>query len=272
MRALKPGNVGEHGAGHGMRCEDFVKSADLCAEAICAPNVSLGKRIHHAVAATRRCIPYNTNLGIILLCAPLMQAVHRRGGKQPLRAALAGVLSATTVGDAVEAYAAIRLAAPGGMGRVAEADLAAEPALDLREAMYFARDRDLIARQYVNDYQQIFEHALPALLEFRARWGHNAHAVTGVFLTLLAAYPDSLVIRKFGKDKAEQLRRVAEPLYCEFSGSQKPGELRDTLLAMDKRLKSEGLNPGTTADLTVATVLVAALEHDCEKTAAQAGG
>ena len=46
----------------------------------------------------------NTNLGIVLLCAPLAAAVERR---EPLRTALHAVLGGLDVADAAAAYRAI---------------------------------------------------------------------------------------------------------------------------------------------------------------------
>lgn len=260
IEALKPGNVGLHSAGHRMAYRDFIRSADLCAGPICAPGVSLGKRVLNAINATRSGISHNTNLGIVLLCAPLIQAAYRRQDKQSLHDALAEVLATTTVDDAVNVYEAIRLSGAGNLGMVVAADIADIPSVTLCRAMCFARNQDMIARQYVTDYADIFDFALPCLLEFQTRWGYNNWPVTGVFLALLARYPDSLVARKFGVDKAEQVRHDAELLYCGFSGSQEPEVFRERLLAMDEGFKKDGLNPGTTADFVVATVLVASME------------
>ena len=260
IRAIKPGNVGVHGEGHGMIYQDFIKSANLCAEPICAPNLPLGKRIFESIVATRADVPYNTNLGIVLLCAPLIQAIYLRRRQQSLHDALATVLATTTVDDAVYAYKAIRFARAGNLATVEKEDIADNPSVTLRQAMHLARNRDMIAKQYINDYSDIFDFSLPLLLEFRAKWGYNAWPATGVFLALLARYPDSLVTRKFGMDKAEQVRHDAELLYREFSRSQEPEAFKERLLAMDEGLKKNGLNPGTTADFTVATVFVSSLD------------
>jgi len=66
-------------------------------------------------------------------------------------AAIAPVLegaAARPVGQTI--LEAIRLANPGGLGRVSQQDVHDEPTQGLREVMALAADRDLIARQYVN--------------------------------------------------------------------------------------------------------------------------
>ena len=74
LEALKPGNVHLFADGHGMTITDFIKSADATALVIAQPNLSVGERILHAVQATQNAVGLNTNLGIILLCAPLIHA------------------------------------------------------------------------------------------------------------------------------------------------------------------------------------------------------
>ncbi len=266
IEALKPGNVGLHDAGQSLTYRDFVRSADLCAGPICEPDLSLGKRVLNAIRATRAGVSHNTNLGIVLLCAPLIQAAYQKRSGQSLRDALAGALATTTTDDAADVYEAIRVSGAGNLDTVTEADIADTPSVTLSQAMHLARDRDMVARQYVNDYADIFDFALPCLLEFRARWDYNAWPVTGVYLALLARYPDSLVARKFGMDKAERIRRDAELLYSEFSGSQEPAAFAERLLAMDGGLKKDGLNPGTTADFAVAAVLVASMKSTLNET------
>src|SRR5688572_15796838 len=118
IRAFKPGNVSLASPGHGMSAADFIASADAMAGVITAPGMTVGQRILHAIEATRAVVPYNTNLGIVLLCAPLAHAVVETPGAGGLRVRLHAVLAALDVNDAVLAYQAIRHAEPGGLGRV----------------------------------------------------------------------------------------------------------------------------------------------------------
>ena len=74
LQALKPGNVHVFSDGHGMTIHDFIKSADVSADIITRPDSSVGERIYFAVEATQNAVGLNTNLGLILLCAPLIHA------------------------------------------------------------------------------------------------------------------------------------------------------------------------------------------------------
>lgn len=260
IEAIKPGNVSVHSDAHGMNGEDFVTSANACADAICAPQSSLGERILNAVSDTRKAVAVNTNLGIILLCAPLIQAVYLNQPNQSIRQSLKQVLANTTVDDARYVYRAIRRAEAGGLGVVEQADISTNPDISLLKAMQLARRRDLIAAQYATDYRDIFECARPALLAFYSRWGYNCSAVSGIYMKLLATYPDSLITRKRGEVVAREICSLASALYERYCCSDEPEDFDMKLLEFDHKLKDRNINPGTTADLTVATVFLAALE------------
>ena len=95
----------------------------------------------------------NTNLGMILLLTPLAAVpplIDLANGIEP-------VLAGTTRDDARLVYQAIRLAAPGGIGRVDEQDVADEPTMTLRDVMALAADRDLVARQYASGFQEVLQ-------------------------------------------------------------------------------------------------------------------
>src|SRR5512143_2025011 len=114
LEALKPGNMHRFADGHRMSVEDFEKSAAAAAPAIGRPRLPVGKRILRAVEATNKAAGQNTNLGIVLLAAPLATAVLDREGGD-LKARVGEVLETLTVEDARDAYRAIRMAAPGGL-------------------------------------------------------------------------------------------------------------------------------------------------------------
>src|SRR5437868_852878 len=114
LAAPKPGNVGLHAAGHRMTADDFLHSAAAAAPHVCAAGAPLGQRILGAVTATRAAVGQNTNLGIVLLCAPLAMAAET--APADLRAALATVLDSSDLADADVVFRAIALAAPGGLG------------------------------------------------------------------------------------------------------------------------------------------------------------
>src|SRR5207302_1578357 len=119
----------------------------------------VGETVLAAVQAQRQAVRTNTNLGIVLLLAPLVAVPLG----EDLQAGVARVLDGLDLADAGVVFEAIRLARPGGLGRAAEQDVHAKPTLPLRQIMALAADRDLIARQYANGFREVFEEGVPAL-------------------------------------------------------------------------------------------------------------
>lgn len=266
LETLKPGNVHVYAPGHGMTVEDFVRSAHAAAPALAARELKVGRRIHDAVRATREAVGQNTNLGVVLLAAPLAQAALRRGSGAAgdavrLRSDLALTLRELDVEDADWAFRAILLASPGGLGDAEASDVRGPARVSLLEAMGEARGRDRIARAYVTDFEDIFTFGLPRLEEARARWREPALAVAYLYMSLLAAFPDTHITRKFGPVCAESVALTGALFLDLFEDASRLDEIAPDLLELDAALKSEGLNPGTTADLTVATLFASALIH-----------
>lgn len=261
LQALKPGNVHVYAEGHGMGVQDFRTSALVSAAALTEPTLALGERMLIAVTATREAVACNTNLGIVLLAGPLLAAAQARRPGEGLRRAVARVLEHTTRKDADCAYRAIRMAAPAGLGVAPEQDVNGAPDVDLRQAMIQAAHRDRIALQYRSVFPDVFEFALPRLRDLQLRWNDPTWAVAGVYMELLARHPDTHVARKYGAEIAASLCHKVRPLAEDFTGAREPAAFTDRLMELDRKFKCAGINPGTTADLTVATVLAGVLEE-----------
>ncbi len=257
LDAPKPGNVHRFAPGHRMEVEDFVRSAEASARAIAAHGAKVGTRVRAAVEATVKEVGQNTNLGIILLCAPLAAACETSDAL--LRPALAKVLDGLGRADAADVFSAIAAANPGGLGRAPRHDVNAPAIATLHEAMAEAAERDRIARQYVTAYEDVFSLGLPALESARRRQADARWSTLAVYLTFLAEIPDTHIARKFGASAAEAVRREAAPWRDELAATHDPASLADRLLSWDAALKSRGINPGTSADLTVATLFASSL-------------
>jgi triphosphoribosyl-dephospho-CoA synthase len=194
----------------------------------------------------------------VLLLAPLARAALRAGGT--LRERAAAVLDETTVADAAEVYAAIRLAAPGGLGRAPAEDVSGTPTVTLRDAMALAADRDLVAREYATGFALTFEAGVPVLRAARQAGLAWDEAAVECFLALLAATSDSHIARKLGDAAAEAVtRRAAE---VRAAGGVRTDAGRAALAALDRELRdsTNTRNPGATADLTAAALFVVILE------------
>ncbi len=262
VTALKPGNVRSDSPGHGMTAENFLASAHAIAEPITEPGLSVGERIYHAIVATQRAVGCNTNLGIVMLLAPIIQATELAAHNNlSLEVNLGDVLKNLTQADAAWAYRAIRLAKPGGMGASAKHDLAAPPTVTLLQAMQEAAARDQIARLYATGFAELLQCGVPVWRQALRRWDSEEWATTAVFLTYLAQETDSLISRKFGLEVSRRVSDAAK-LHCHaMHQAGAPSQVRAALAEWDRELKRQGLNPGTTADMTVATVFLAALQQ-----------
>jgi len=261
VAAPKPGNVSPGRAFGDMRYEDFLASAAAIGPAfLAADRRTLGATILAAVEATKRWTAANTNLGLILLLAPLAHGVLRKGDGS-LRDAVRAVLRGTTVDDARIAYQAIRLAAPGGLGAADAQDVAGEPDISLRDAMVLAAGRDAIASEYATDFSITFETAAPALtaaLDSGVEW---PAAAVETSLTILAHQRDTLIERKLGRAAADAVSREAAEVLA--SGGVRTAGGRKQLEQFDAGLRDGGnrRNPGTTADLTAAALFVVIIER-----------
>ena len=259
VSAPKPGNVAPGRAFHDTRYEDFLASAAAIGPALLAAGTRpLGATILDAIEATSRWTSANTNLGIVLLLAPLARATLAPE-EGALRVRLARVLAATTVQDAVDVYAAIRLARPAGLGRAEAQDVHDAPTLTLRAAMTLAAARDDIAREYATDFAATFEIGAPALARARADGLDWSDAIVETFLTLLAERPDTHIARKLGPLAAQEVSTQARTVL--HGGGVRTDAGRAQLAAFDGALRDprNARNPGTTADLVAAAIYVVVL-------------
>lgn len=260
VQAFKPGNVSVYADGHDMTVADFITSAQVSAEPICNPNYSLGEKIYYSVKATHEAVGCNTNLGIILLCAPLIQAVSHKNPGFTLRQAVSKVISGATIEDADWVFKAITLASPGGLGGSDEQDVHEKASVTLLEAMKIAGEKDRIALQYATDYQDIFNFLLLRYNIKLNRWGDRNWAAVAVYADALSQFPDSHIERKYGDQYSEMVASRMARLSEELSKTDNPEQIKPLLFCLDRELKLYDINPGTTADMIVATVLTAFLE------------
>jgi triphosphoribosyl-dephospho-CoA synthase len=254
VTARKPGNVHRFADLPDLHFVDFLLSATAIAEPLDrAAMTGVGRAVLGAIEATRRVVSTNTNLGIVLLLSPLAAVADGAD----LAEGVEDVLAATTVEDASDVYSAIRLAQPGGLGDVADQDVARVPTMTLRAVMALAAERDSIARQYANGYQQVLGEALPAL---RASLDAGLPLETAIifsYLKLLARYQDSLIARKYGQDWAHEVsHRAAEILDAGWPVEREAHRMFETFDSW-LRHPANRFNPGTTADLMTAALYAA---------------
>jgi triphosphoribosyl-dephospho-CoA synthase len=257
VQSPKPGNVSPGNDFADATVADFLASAVAIAPVMAkASERPLGMTILDCVEATRQVVGHNTNLGIILLIAPLAAVPPSKS----LAEGIGDVLTNTTVDDSIAVYEAIRRAQPAGLGEVKDQDLHQAPTQNLVECMRLAADRDLIAAQYANGFPQVLGNGLEWLEEAQRTIESSADQITWLAVRFLAEYGDSLIARKCGLPMSELVQQKAQ----ELLHSGWPHRLGSPagLAELDGFLRADGnrRNPGTTADF-IAAVIFAGLRE-----------
>ncbi len=251
--APKPGNVHPQAAFNDVCYADYLASAVAIGPAMeNAANQNLGMTILNAVEATQTLVGRNTNLGTILLLAPLASVPRPRN----LREGIADVLAATNQQDTSQIYEAIRTAQPGGMGTVEKMDVQQNAPSSLALAMKEAADRDFIARQYAESFAPLFDIVTPNLKAAIEQGMALSAAIIHVHLQTLHTFPDSLIARKCGINVAEEASRRAGEVIA--AGAPQTTAYQQALQSLDNYLRDPGhrRNPGTTADILAASLFI----------------
>lgn len=290
----KPGNVHRGADFEDATFFDFAASAVAIGPSMQRASTlsppSVGRTVFDAIQATREVTNTNTNLGIVLLLAPIaaVSDVIRENGSawseasvsgdsqsttiaDPVSDLLAPVLAAMTPEDARLTYEAIALAHPGGMDSVEEMDVKDEPPEDLLLAMSLAEDRDLVAKQYVTAFAEVCRLRMELLERVENTRGRDLKkqeairdAVVLTFVNLMHRHPDSLIARKCGSEIAiESGRRAGAVLEAQERGAT---DFHRALSDLDFWLRCDGnrRNPGTSADLITAAMFLALVENRLE--------
>ena len=206
--------------------------------------MAVGARILDAVTRTLDVAGCNTNLGIVLLCAPLAAALDEltppRNASRWHEAA-ERTLERLDLDDARAAYRAIALANPGGLGDAPEQSVHAEPSVDLRAAMTLAAERDSIARQYASGFRDIFQTGLGAVASAPPQDPGDDHAQRVPHLP--RHWPDSHIVRKQGVTVAQSVTREARA--ASRSMAHRVGARRDAAAPrLGRRTEGAGHQPG----------------------------
>lgn len=272
--ARKLGNVHPQASFSDMGYEDFLRSAisiGPCFDTLQASRV--GKLVYTAVSATRLSVNVNTNLGTLLLIAPIAIATHnishsmhhrdaKESQRQPLtlselRQQTAAVIEDLNAEDSQLVYDAIRVAAPGGLGKTDKLDVHHQAAPEnLIEAMRVVEEIDQIAKTYCSHFHFFFDEVIPSLKSELESWEDTHLAVRLFQLRWLARFGDSLVLRKLGEKENLLLREKATQLLKTFEHEKMrwTDQFESHWQTVDHWMREDGhrRNPGTTADLIAA--------------------
>lgn len=251
--APKPGNVHRSADFEDVTLQDFLASAIAIGGILDqAAELSLGQLVLRSVVATSRVSNTNTNLGMILLLAPLAMAKNAASLQEEATAAI----EKSTERDAGDIYLAISMAKPGGMNTASEHDVAGDAPPHILDAMKLAADRDSIARQYVRGFAEVFDQVVPLLTESLPPYFPLSQRIVHAHVSLMAQTPDTLIARKNGAEMAQQSAVMAQRVID--AGPPMEDDYMQQLANLDFWLRCDGhkRNPGTTADLIAAGLFV----------------
>jgi triphosphoribosyl-dephospho-CoA synthase len=260
--APKIGNVHRSADFADLTFYDFVVSAVVIKQVFDQVDLlSLGEIVLHSIKTTQNHVATNTNLGIILLLAPLAKAIQKRNAVTPLPVLVAETLENTTLEDCRQVYHAIRISNAGGLGEVNQGDIddpiQQNSELNLFEAMNLAKERDSIAKQYTNGFKEFFEVVYPIILDTLDQLQSLPDALILAHLKIMSEIPDTLIARKCDRETAERCSiRASKIVNQTRAGSP---EYWSAVKEFDFWLRSDGhqRNPGTSADFVAAGLFVA---------------
>ncbi len=289
VSADKPGNVNFSASFQGTRAEHFLASAVAAGPSFqeaaergiqiadgkrSLSEAGLGELVKMGVKdvmAWQR--GGNTILGTIMLFAPIAVAAGmtptQEGFKMDftqLRKNIDAVIKASTAMDSVHLYEAIDIAMPSGLNEAPDLNVkdpnSKQRLLNENVTLYkvfdIAKDYDDICSEWIRNYPITFDLAYPYLTE-QLKEGDQNTAVINTFLKILSQHPDTFIARKAGLDKAKKVSEQAKWV-LELGGAASP----DGMVAVakfDRSLREAGnsYNPGTTADITAATLALCTL-------------
>jgi len=285
----KPGNVNLVVGFEGTRVEHFLASAVAAAPSFEEAarrgiSVSTGK-LHVSEVGTgqlmRTCVADidawqhggNTLLGTVMLFIPLAVAAgmtpqNEKGefDLKRLRENLKAVAEATTPQDALAVYEAIAIANPSGLNDAPDLSVTDEKSkarllkenVSLFKVFQIAAGYDDICYEWVNNFPITFDIAYPYLNEQLKTKCLNT-AIIHTFLKVLAERPDTFISRKVRLEKTLEVSKEAAKVLA--LGGVNTAQGREAIVLFDKHLREWGnnYNPGTTADITAATLALCTL-------------
>jgi triphosphoribosyl-dephospho-CoA synthase len=277
----KPGNVHRTQDFPDMIFEDFLISGIVSGEtmkhaAIRGSNfgekpekwhkIGLGELILEAVLETDRWVANNTNLGIMMLLIPISAAAGMSEEIEELRSKLDQIMKSTTPQDAANLYKAINIANAGGMGEQDDLDVSddasvhklIENGINMYNVLEMSSEWDCLSYELTHGMPVTFQTGFPIFKDIQEKYNTN-QATVQTFLNILAQNPDTLIRRKYGEDKAQVVSAIAKSVL--HRGGILTQEGISKLVEFDQQLIQNKLNPGTTADLTASSIMVAYLDH-----------
>lgn len=259
----KPGNVDRHREYDDLRFEHFMAGAvgSIPGLWLAQEGAAVGRAFERSIVGMAEQTGGNTQFGALLLLAPLVRAASANSATdsdpeislspQTVRA----IVRATTVEDACDFYRAFEHVDVGiddppsdlealDVRRGARvASTLRERELTLFDVMELSADVDGVAREWTGGFSRSFD-AADWIVEGT---GPVSERTTDAFLRLLAAEPDTFVVKRHDRATADEVVECAQDA---LDGAIDPEALATEFVRRE-------INPGTTADITAAALFIA---------------
>ena len=254
LEIFKPGNQNIFTNFSSSKILKFREAAKISSDILCDKNLNLGESIFFSSKKCFDQLGSNFNLGIILLCAPILK-IFIRGEFLNLRGALSLMLKNISNKEGYLILKAIKYSKPAGLKNyIGKGSVnSQEKYLDFNEIMKIGSRWDRISKCYTDSFSEIFDFGLPLYRKLKLHQCSNIAGIN-VFLSYLSNSTDSHLLRKFGSNKARMIQRKAVKIKKLIGNKRK---MKYQILEnFDRYLKNNNYNPGTCADLTVTTLLI----------------
>lgn len=233
----------------------------------------------------------NTHLGTIMLFVPLAVAassIKTREGKiiiDSLRKEVTKVLEFTTCKDAIDFYNMVSSLNLGWLGKTKSKGLpdisSKQSLIELKKnnttfynLMEYSSKWDGIAFELTHGLEKAFTVGYPNFIETFKKTKDINISTVNTFLKILSEAPDTFIARKVGSEITNNVSEAVNlgiPISQNISGKAKKileenqgmlteeGRLSIDIFDKELRRSNGTLNPGTTADITAASLMIALL-------------
>tara|TARA_B100001029_G_scaffold934_1_gene680 strand:+ start:112 stop:717 length:606 start_codon:yes stop_codon:yes gene_type:complete len=194
-------------------------------------------------------------LGIVILIAPIIQAILT-STKTTFRSALKDVIKTSRISDTNLLCRAINSVNPGGLGEKEEMDTNSLPKVTIKTIMDKSAKYDRLSYQYSTGYSDILDFIVPRIIEHKKYIENTDFLLSLVFLEILSEIPDTHISRKFNEKIAKKTSNEARDLIKIINTERSRKKAISRICQLDYEYKNKGINPGTTADLLLSSVMI----------------
>ena len=255
VEIIKPGNVNINSPHKDTSAKDYMLSSVNSSHQLFVKDISLGDRVLNSIIETKKETKVNTNLGIVLLCAPIIHALINYN-QTGLKEAIILTIDESSKDDTVKICEAINITNPGGLGKSGKFDTKSLPRMKLRDIMNYSSSYDRISYQYSHNFVDILDFIVPRISFHIGNKQSLDISLSLTYMEILSRIPDSHISRKFGDKIAKKTSNNASDLLKILDRESSPDYIANELINLDYEYKKKGINPGTTADLLVAGLMI----------------